>query len=220
MTSLLQRLYNAVIRNHLPRKIGVFNGVPVRQPRLFDKTERRPDYEDALVTAINASVSAGDAVVVVGGGWGVGTVVAAENADESGEVITYEGSEEQVRHVKETIELNQLDSRTTVEHAVVGSDINVYGDKAASRTLSPKELPDCDVLVLDCEGAEMDILEHVDQVGREIIVETHPMYEAPSEDVKALLEDSGFAVEAVRHEQTPYGDLPVLTAVRDESGCR
>ncbi|CDK40713.1 uncharacterized protein BN903_25 [Halorubrum sp. AJ67] len=214
---MLKRLYNTLIRERLPRKIGVFNGVPVRQPRLLDRTDVQPDYEDALITAIRQCISEGDTVVVVGGGWGVGTVVAAENAGESGWVITFEASKEQTEHVRETIRINQVESRTDVEHAVVGPDIHVYGEVMGARQLSPGDLPECDVLVLDCEGAEMDILQHTQQVGKEIIVETHPMYDAPAEKVEELLTEGGFVVKSVRHEQSTYGELPVLTAVREES---
>lgn len=220
MGSLLQRLYNSLIRDRLPRKIGVLNGIPVRQPRLFDKTDKMPGYENALISAINESVSEGDSVVVVGGGWGVGTVVAAQNAGESGGVITFEGSEEQVEHVRETVELNQIGSRTDIEHAIVGTDVNVYGESSGATEIPPEDLPECDILVLDCEGAETEILQHAGKVGKSIVVETHPMYDAPSDEVKSLLEDEGFVVETTRYEPSSYGELPVLTASRDDHSNR
>ena len=52
----------------------------------------------------------------------------------------------------------------TVKHAVVGEAINVYGDPGQLSTLivAPAERPGCDILELDCEGAEIAILREYD----------------------------------------------------------
>lgn len=212
---LVRVVYERTVRRHLPRKVASFNGVPVRQPRLFDATDTRPDYEAAIVESLQQQVSDGDRVVVVGGGWGVSTVVAAREAGHDGAVTTYEGSAEQAGRVRETTRLSRVEDRVMVEHAVVGEAVRVYGGDAAAgaESVAPEALPDCDVLVLDCEGAELGILDALSIEPRTIIVETHPMFDAPAEACQALLAEQGYRVVAEREESTPYGPLPVLTAV-------
>ena len=88
------------------------NGAPVRYagiPTCFDKKwsdrlvpaswlhndmKDEPGYEAALVAALNESVRPGDRVVVVGGGLGVTSVVAALRAGSSGNIQCFEGSKQ------------------------------------------------------------------------------------------------------------------------------
>lgn len=209
---LVKPIYNRLFRPHLPRKLGAFNGVPVRQPRLFDRTDVRPDYEGALISGINEQVQAGDNVVVVGGGWGVGSVHAARNASSNGNVTVFEGGSQQVERVNETANLSGISDRISVRHAVVGIDEHVYGDARDAKTIPPTEIPSCDVLVLDCEGAETTILDGLKIQPRAIVVETHHMYNAPAEDVRDILDSLGYDVTAEYIEKSTYGDLPILSA--------
>ncbi len=75
-------------------------------------------------------------------------------------MICFEGNSWNVSKIKGTAARNRLSGRLTVKHAVVGEAIAVYGgsDQLASLVVSPTELPECDVLELDCEGAELPIL--------------------------------------------------------------
>lgn len=210
---VIHGLYNRTIRSYLPRKIASFNGVPVRQPRLFDVTDVRPDYEGALVNGIRTQVKEGDKVVIVGGGWGVSTVVSAQKSGLSGSVITYEGGRTEVKRVKETVELSRVDTRVTIVHATVGDQIRVYSE--TSKAVSPRDLPECDVLVLDCEGAETSILDKMNIQPEKIIVETHPMFGAPADEIRKQLALKEYNIVRERVEQTSYGDLPVLTGLKE-----
>ena len=82
-------------------------------------------------------------------------------------------------------------------HAVVGEAIAVYGvpDQLSTLVVSPAELPECDILELDCEGAESLILRNMAIRPRVIAVETHGVYGAPTRVVKELLEKLDYAVE-------------------------
>lgn len=209
---VLKGLYDHLLRPYLPRKVAVFNGVPVRQPRLLDRTDVRPEYESALVAAIREVVTRGDDVVVVGGGWGVSTVVAARMAGSAGSVRTYEAAADQVEHVRETVELNRVADWVEVVHAAVGDPRRPYGSLDEAATVPPDELPGCDVLVLDCEGAERSILDGLGVRPGTVVVETHPMFDAPAAAVRERLSVLGYDVVDERIEETPYGELPVLTA--------
>jgi hypothetical protein len=127
-------------------------------------------------------------------------------------VTVFEGGIEQVYHVRETVELSRVDDRVDVRHAIVGPDEEVYGETDQAQFIDPAELLTCDVLVLDCEGAETAILEGISRRPRTIIVETHHMYDAPASVVRTVLRERGYEVVTERLEMTPYGELPVLTA--------
>jgi tRNA A58 N-methylase Trm61 len=159
-------------------------------------------------------------VVVVGGGNGVTAVMAAEKVGEGGDVIVYEGSADKVEMCKQTARLNGVSDRIEVRHGIVGPSISVWGEEKGAPHLEPKEIPDCDVLELDCEGAETDILENIQIRPRVIIVESHGVFDAPTEVVKKLLEDLSYTIVSediaeINNEKTCLeNDIYVLTGVR------
>jgi hypothetical protein len=55
-------------------------------------------------------------------------------------------------------------------------------------------LPECDVLVLDCEGAEVDILTQMDIWSDVVIVETHGIFDAPAKKIREILVEKGYKV--------------------------
>ncbi|MGB9965901.1 FkbM family methyltransferase [Halobacterium hubeiense] len=154
----------------------------------------KPGYEEAIVSALRNHVRQGDHVVVVGGGWGVSATVAAEQTGASGNVHVYEGAQDGVEHVHETAALNGCEDRITVEHAIVGQEVSLYSDSGDAPVLPGSEIPACDVLVLDCEGAELDILADLTIEPSTIIVETHGFLGAPVDDVRDRLIDLGYSV--------------------------
>lgn len=190
----LRYLYDNILKSRLPSKIGVYNGVAVRDRGLFDVTDERPDYERPLVASVRNHVQTGDQVVIVGGGKGVSTVAAANQAGPDGAVTVYEGGAEGVHKIEQTLRLNRMTDRTTVRHAIVGTAINVYGDVGDAEHVAPAMLPTCDILELDCEGTELEILRNLKISPRVIIVETHAHLDAPEETVREELEQLGYEV--------------------------
>jgi hypothetical protein len=100
----LQFIYNRFIRSLLPRTIVSYNGVSVYESRLGDsiiswQTINTPEYKDAIIQSMGQHVELGDTVAIVGSGWGVSSVVAAEQTGEFGKVITHEASESAVGDV-------------------------------------------------------------------------------------------------------------------------
>lgn len=194
------------------RKYGDFL-IPSTLARLRDV----PDYEAALVAGLTEHVHANDTVVVVGGGWGV-TAVTAARAAPHGQVTCFEGSDVGVKRVRETAIRNGVASRITVHHAIVGQAISVYGT-GLGRVVLASELPKCDVLELDCEGAELGILRSMTITPRVILVETHGIHGASSQSVNALLEERGYQVrdlgiaEPGKAELCLKNDIRVLVGV-------
>jgi len=176
------KLFIICISRLLPRvnikKVVQFNGVSVlveQRVYLFTKIKDNPVFEGGVVAAHRKLTRPGDKVVAVGGGIGVTAVIASLLVGKSGSVIVYEGGDKSCENIKHTIRLNNVTNVCRIHHAVVSKGVDVYGgDSSAAKYISPKDLPDCDVLELDCEGAEVDILRNIQINPRVIIVEIHP----------------------------------------------
>lgn len=202
---LFSYAYKSSVRRVLPLKSPVlYGGVPIADRRMGDALlsglydppllDDLPGYEEALVAALKANVRAADTVVVVGAGRGVTTVVAAIAASK-GSVRCFEGNLGGVRAARRVAKLNGVHDRITIEHAVVGQAIGVYGNELATRVVAPVDLPKCDVLELDCEGSEVGILRDMLIEPRVVLVETHGFLGAPTEVVRGVLEARGYVVE-------------------------
>jgi hypothetical protein len=131
----------------------------------------------------------------------------------------YEGSKEMIPRVAETLVLNNMGERIDLTNAVVGHGVDIWGE-AADDVVHPADLPECNVLVLDCEGTEMEVLAEMTIRPRVIIVETHGLYDAPSGEVAALLKKRGYSVtnrtvaDQGLEETCKEDDIKVLTAIR------
>lgn len=218
---IVQAGYNRLLRPRLPHKISVLNGVAVSdEVKLLDQTEVFPEYEEAIISSLRRLVEYGDVVTIVGGGKGVSTVVAARHVGRGGQVVTFEGSGRQVTQVRNTVSLNKVTDRVEISPAIV-SEFNEYseseyGSAEATDTIPPESLPDCDVLELDCEGAEVDILERMEIEPEVIIVETHTFLDAPTEEVADLLRDRRYEIVQRGVEDEAKG-VHVLTGVLEDS---
>jgi methyltransferase FkbM-like protein len=198
--------YKKFVRAVLPRGDQIlYAGIPVGHrkvgdqllPKLYNPPDVNdvPGYEQALVSGLKAHVRGGDNVVVVGVGLGVTSVIAALAAAETGRVECFEGDLHGVDAVRRVARLNGVLERITAHHAVVGEAVGVYGNAVATTTIHPTELPSCDILELDCEGAEIGILRDMIIQPRAIAVETHGFLGAPTGAVRELLESRGYHVE-------------------------
>jgi hypothetical protein len=235
-TQPLVSAYQRMIRSWLPSSPIVYAGVPICYDRKWGDTlvpsawlpeledymgyADEPEYEAALVTGLNESVKPGDRVVVVGGGVGVTAVIAAFLTGSTGTVECFEGSKRYIARIQETALRNKV-SNIRVHHAVVAKPIGVYGDQSGhGGVIPPDQLPECDVLELDCEGAEVEILRSMVIQPRVIIVETHGNQGAPTPLVESLLKERGYAVRSLGYAEPRLGnicvdnDIQVLLATR------
>jgi hypothetical protein len=209
---LARRAYNATLRHRLPRKIVVYNGVAVRAGGLFDATDVKPDYEASLIAAMRERITPGDRVVIVGGGRGVSAVVACRRVGPEGSVTVYEGAASQVDLVRETLDLNEASDGVTVKHAIVGDPHELWSEGGDAERVDASDLPESDVLVLDCEGSEVEIIRD-GTLPQTVIAETHGVFDAPTAQTRSLLEDRGYEIRSDRVEIADE-DVHVLTAVR------
>lgn len=216
-------VYANTIRRRLPRVLGVYNGVVTRRYYLLDvtKASNEPAYKDALVDRVRGAITPGDAVVEVGAGFGVCTAWAAREAGAEGRVLSFEANAEQARVVREALELTgqvageNLVERVDVRHAIVGADLETYGPMAGAARLEPAELPGCDVLTLDCEGAELRIVREMTIEPRAVVVETHPTLAAPTDEVVEALSSKGYGCETAPVTTTEDGSKDIVTATKE-----
>lgn len=203
----MKSLYNR-LRPKLPRKHAEYNGVDVRTYR-WSKPRRRPDFEQTTIAALKEHIQDGDHVVVVGGGHGVCSTIAAR---EGATVTCIEAADAHVDITRETLELNDVTDRVTVTHGLVGPAVDVWGDYSDAQRISPEQLPECDVLLLDCEGAELQILTKMDKCPADtVVVEVHEGLGCPETRVVDALQDCGLKVTN-RQGDAP---TPILTAEAD-----
>lgn len=207
---VVEYVYNETIRSHLPRKLAYMDGYIVRSPRLFDTTDVRENVQVFEVTSHRRHTRRGDTVVVVGGGNGVSAIAAAEEVGEDGSVVVYEASSDLVPALKESMALNGVDDRVAVKEAVVGKPGgNIWGPFDGSTTIPATELPVMDVLELDCEGAEMEILQDLPHRPRVLTVEAHPKFGVSIGEVESWLENEGYEVV----EDSGTGNIHHFTGV-------
>jgi len=195
--SVIKQLYNTALRRKLPRKISSYNGVPVRDRYLFDITDRNP-YKPNAIETIRSEVTKDDTVVDIAAGYGVFSVVAAQNG---ASVKSYDANPRKVALARETAELSFVGDRVTVSNAVVGE---VVGDPSehSDRIRTLDGVPECDVLILDVEGAETSILRDLSHSPRTILVEGHPQHDATVERVSNILEEKEYTVNSVIDMET------------------
>lgn len=200
-------LYADVLRQYLPKtgETVVYNDVVVAEKRWFDdilpayltqfvQTSSQPTYEGPLVAEVKKAVSPGDTVVVVGGGLGVSAVAAAKKAGDTGQVHVFEGSKKHIGLIERTARLNGEEAVVSVHHGIVGIGKSLRADSGGAPVLDPHELPPCDVLELDCEGAEATILEHMTENPQTVVVETHGEFDSPKSAIIDILRSRAYRI--------------------------
>lgn len=173
----------------LPERIGVYNGVAVRDVPFFRQHDYQPYKKGLLWNATRSMAEPGDTITFVGGGKGIVPIKAATRGYD---VRVIEGAKHLADQLEETAGLNGVD--IDVVHGVVGDPANVWGDFKDAKIIEPENLRGS-LAVLDCEGAEATILP---LGGMKTVVETHPMHGVSETRVRELL--SGNVVSFGRNE--------------------
>lgn len=227
----LVRLFGRV-RPYLPkRRRVIYNSVEVNVskrpldwlfPAVSWRARDQPKYDSGPVGGVRDHVTEGDMVVIVGGGFGVTTVEAARRVGETGAVLTYEAAEERVDDIRKAAEYDGLSDRVSVLHALVERVDKPIGEVGDAPRVPARALPNCDVLVLDCDGPEARILRGLSIEPRVIVANTAGRFGSPEADVREALTDHGYRVvsRGVTNEECPefcheHGYY-ALTAVRED----
>lgn len=195
------------------------------------KLTERPVIEDLL-----EELRPDDTFYDIGANIGLFSLLAARKLPE-GTVLAIEPLPQNIERIRTNLDLNDIDCDLEIiesvisdtigpvgfriegkGHAgVVGSDIRDDGEMTVPSTtvgqLVADGHPAPDVMKIDAEGAELQILESLDEdvLPRALYVEVHPQkIDDGLERVTSLLEDYGYTVETV-HKRV---DMPFLKAQR------
>lgn len=178
----------------------------------------KPTYEQTLIHELQKHVKPDSKVVIVGAGVGITAVVAHRLISDEGIVICYESSLSQHKRAIETLKYNGIVDNIELINATVAENIGVYNE-GSSTVVSVNDLPDCDILQLDCEGAERLILQDMEIRPKIVIVETHGVFGAPTDVIHKILTNKGYSVEKIDvaepriYEQCVEKDIYILTGI-------
>jgi len=212
-----RELYDGHVRHRLPPRRVRRGPIDAYDGALFDFT-LTDDHAHEIETTreLERLVEEGDRVKVVGGGCGVTATVAALAG--AREVEVAEAARQRVKQCRRTAALHDVDDRINVWHNVVGEAIDVWGSQIGA-PISPAWVNNCDVLEMDCEGAELSLLDELTPkrapLPRVIIVETHGQLGSPTAEVREKLEDMGYRIDKQQWEKKQE-DVAVLTAMRGD----
>lgn len=219
------------------------------EQKVFDKYfpsfySVNPKRELGLRLAHIALTRMGDHVVIIGGGEGLSAITAAQQIGKDGSLTIYDGLEDAgnvfgTTKIKRNLELNMISSKWKILHGFVTTrksdlvnkktydfDKEIVSPKTP--IIHPKELPECDVLETDCNGAELLILQNMKIRPRVLIIELEaPFYknffdngEHPR-DVLSLINNIGYTiVKQTGHEGIPinYDELLQLIDIQYNTG--
>lgn len=222
----LQFIYIRTLRKLLPgtsytRYVpGIDLGdILINRPRkildgLFPRFKLNPYRELGLRLAHTCLTRPGDKVVIIGGGEGLTAVLAGKIVGGTGSVHVYDGLTGEdnqwfgVSKILGNAKLNNVANVVTAEWAFVTprehlDDFDLYKKEGTvPPVVHPENLPDCDVLEMDANGAELEILETMTIRPRVLIFELEaPFYKGyfkhrnrhPLEVLK-LLNQLGYSV--------------------------
>ena len=161
-------------------------------PSLKHQLTDKPRYEFALINALKRHVKADTKVLIVGGGAGITAIYAAQRAP-NGSVVCYEGNKISCANINRAAKYANVNNLNVI-NKIVQNDIGVYGSRKSKLQIDADSLPDCDLLELDCEGAEIQILKNLTKLPRIIIVETHGFLGSTTQKVRQLLIERGYTV--------------------------
>lgn len=213
----LQSLYDSTIRPHLPNTKWVFdNGVPSPTAKPFDLRLERDWYKAGSILGLRRHLEPTDHLVTIGQERGGPAVVGVRRGHT---VTVFEAAKSNVDYLETYFERLKIDDLIDVEHALVADEaIDVFGDDVGD-PLPASDLSECDVLEMDVEGAELAILDGLDQRPRAIIIEPHPQHDVSVSDVRDRLSSMGYRT-IDRLEPIPGKHVAVVGADYDPNQDR
>lgn len=231
ISKLPASLYWRTIRKVMPNRPSRWAGVKSHLdgkcldacllPDRFVYPRDRPNYENALAFGLRQGVRPGDRVTVIGGGFGITAVLASNLAGPGGSIRVFEGSSGQLEICQKVLARNETPAPVNLDHAIVGESLAVYGGHdVRARNVMGEDLEECEVLQMDCEGAEIAILKSIKIRPRVILCETHGFLGASTEVVAGLLRDLGYSVDDLGLAEIDYGIACVENDIRVLLGNR
>jgi hypothetical protein len=155
-----------------------------------------------------------DTILAVGVGSGISLIHNCKKDRGPGSFIGIDGSKDQIELAKNNARLNELDfSKFKLIEGFVGNPTNIYGsDNQITTKIIDINHMDFDILELDCEGAEIEILQNLTARPRHIIVEMHPMYrDIDIDDFLEMMNSKGYVIANI---YTVNGDVVISEEIQ------
>jgi hypothetical protein len=170
-----------------------------------DPHSYNPAYESTEVDGVKKFVSEGDDVVVIGGGYGVTAVHAANQT--AGDITVIEADESRYNNLHRIFEANDIRNNIELFYGYLGTlHIDLKNDNIPK--IDIEDVPPADVWDMDCEGAEVEILQNLPYKPSVVLVETHDNHA----QVIDLLKSEGYdIIEIIRKSEK-------LTHIRARAG--
>jgi hypothetical protein len=187
--------------------------------RFYPEFRDRKYYEEGLKSAINKVDVEIQNAIIIGGGYGVIAVYLRRVLGNSRDITIYEASERQANIIKQTLEKNSTEGMRIIVNPV-GEAVSVYNQEHPVEIIPAKSLPIVDLLLMDCEGAEANIIDEMIFLPKVIIVETHGFLNSGTKLIEEKLTNRGYEVtdcgwaEPSEHEFCKVHDIRVLHALR------
>jgi hypothetical protein len=196
ITAPVRWVYWQWLRDELPYRMTAVAGVAAPHRHIGDVilgglSRNHDNYKREFIGAVRDAVP-GQRVVEIGTGHGITlTHMLRSNA---ACVDSYEADATRVKRARKTLtrDPHLPSERATVHHGIVG-EMTVESVGKAGPRVTTEDVPPFDVLVLDCEGAEIDVLEAL-SAPETAVVETHPECGVPTSETIEALERIGLAV--------------------------
>lgn len=158
-------------------------------------------HEERYINAIREYIIADESVVMIGGGTGISAVAAAKQVGDLGELNVFEAGATEIENTKHASKINGVSDIITTHHAIVSDEFSIRSSSDTAELISPSELPDCNTIAIDADGAEIPILEDITKLPRTLIVEHHAVLnedeiivEYQPDKVRSLIEDLGYEI--------------------------
>lgn len=88
-----------------------------------------------------------------------------------------------------------------VDHSIVG-EAHFVESSGSADVVEPSDLPQCDVIEMDCEGAELNILSNLEMSPEKMIIETHQTKSyspySSMDSLQSILVDRGYVVDTYK----------------------
>jgi hypothetical protein len=223
-------VYNRTVWPVLPEadEFQHFNEIRRRRKKILDGTvpfptrtsEEKTGYEENLASPIREYINSGETVIEVAAGFGICSVIVAEQVGPEGEIITYEGSANRAAEAAQVVKYNNVADRAKVRHAVLQTartedtrSVRLEGQMRGATAVSIGDLPDADTFVIDCDGWELELLDHLDELPDKLILEHHAVLDTETtvaydpNGVREKLVDAGYDIQFEGETPMP-GMLP------------
>ena len=245
---ILSYIYRRIVRLITPA-IGyktwgtpiIYEGIKIGQKeKIFDKYVPSLDrlnvtskIELGLRLGHIALTQMGDHVVIIGGGNGISATEAGRQIGKKGKLTIYDGMTGEknhkfgLRHIDKTLKLNKIQCKWNLKHGWVttkDNTVRTYRRNYRVPIIHPLELPDCDVLEFDCNGAELEILRNMKIKPRALIIELEaPFYKElygseahPRDVLKELFKLGYLIIKQTGHEGKPINYKNLLELIDKE----